>query len=91
METLLALESPLPDEDGQGTIDLFWPWQTVDLSDTRHWIIDHLRNDLINQQRIAVLEFCADQRHFAPSVLSVEALAAIAHNIIEICQEWEWL
>ena len=44
-----------------------------------------------NRRREEVLEFIADEKLFAPPILSPDTLAAIARHIIEICQEWEWL
>jgi hypothetical protein len=52
---------------------------------------DHLWNRLQHEKRDTVLQFCADQKLFAPPILSPATLAAIARHIIEICTEWEWL
>jgi hypothetical protein len=59
------------------------------LRSLRQFIIDHLWMNLTERKREDVLIFCADEKLFAPPILSSATLAAIARHIIEICQEWE--
>ena len=41
--------------------------------------------------RAALLSFLATPNLLAPPLFNQPTLEAIAHHIIEICTEWEWL
>ena len=60
-------------------------------AEVRSAVADQLWRDLAGKKREDVLKFIADQKLFAPPVFDPECLAAIAHHIVEICQDWEWL
>jgi hypothetical protein len=53
-------------------------------------IIHHLAA-LQHKERAQVLSFLAEKSLFAPHILDISALAAIANSVIEICNEWDWI
>ena len=54
-------------------------------------VADHLRYNLAQGEREAVLNFIADPDLFAPPIFSQPTLAAIAEQIVEVTNEWPWL
>jgi len=43
------------------------------------------------QKRESILELFAEETLFTPEILSSAILETIAHHIIEICNEWQWV
>ena len=61
------------------------------LASARQAIADHLLKNLSATKREEVLKFCADEKLYAPPLLDQDTLAAIAGQIVEVCEEWRWM
>lgn len=57
----------------------------------RQAVADHLLKNLSTASRQEVLEFCAEEKLFAPPLVDQDTLAAIADYIVEACEEWKWM
>jgi hypothetical protein len=67
------------------------PDPTFVLRSARQAITEHLQRNLAASKREELLQFCAEEKLFAPPLLDQDTLAAIAGHIIEVCQEWRWM
>ena len=92
-----GLEAALDIEDGRRralALAAFLPVapdRVALLRSARQAMADHMLNNFPMAKRYDVLRFCAEEKLFAPPVLDQDTLAAIAGQIVEVCQEWRWM
>ncbi|MBV7339280.1 hypothetical protein KFU94_65900 [Chloroflexi bacterium TSY] len=67
------------------------PQQETILPFVRQAISDYLFRNLQYEKRTKVLELISIKDLLAPPIFSARELDAIAHHIIEVCEEWQWL